>query len=99
MPGEQRRRGHREHLAHRRRGQGGQRREPQPVGWLVADPADLAAQHRVLVPEHQELGVLGRRTPGQRRQAAEQAAREQVADREDHSAMISVPKAWPGQIE
>jgi hypothetical protein len=30
---------------------GGQCREPQPVGRLVADPADLAAQHRVLVPE------------------------------------------------
>jgi len=24
----------------------------------------LAAQHRVLVPEYQELGVLGRLTPG-----------------------------------
>jgi hypothetical protein len=43
----------------------GQRREPQPVAWLVADPAELAAQHRVLVPEHQESGVLGRVTPGQ----------------------------------
>jgi hypothetical protein len=27
--------------------QPGQCREPQPVTWLVADPADLAAQHRV----------------------------------------------------
>jgi hypothetical protein len=33
-------------------------REPQPVGGLVPDPADLAAQHRVLVPEHQEFGIL-----------------------------------------
>jgi len=32
--------------------------------WLVADPADLAAQHRVLVPEHQQFGILGHLTPG-----------------------------------
>ena len=71
---------------------GGQCREPQPVGRLVADPADLAAQHRVLVPEHQELGIPGRLTPGQHHHAAEQAAREQVHDREDHSAMIPAHK-------
>jgi hypothetical protein len=27
---------------------------------MVADLADLAAEHRVLLPEHQELGILGR---------------------------------------
>jgi hypothetical protein len=27
--------------------------------------ADLAAQHRVLMPEHQESGILGHLTPGQ----------------------------------
>jgi hypothetical protein len=36
----------------------GQRRQPQPVGRLVADPAGLAAKHRILVPENQELGIL-----------------------------------------
>ena len=76
VPGEQRRRGHREDLAPPAAGdQPGQCCEPQPVGWLVADPADLAAQHRVLVPEHQELGVLGRLTPGQHiRQPSRQRA-------------------------
>jgi hypothetical protein len=34
-------------------------RQPQAVARLVADPADLAAQDRVLVPEHQKLGILG----------------------------------------
>ena len=53
----------------------------------------LAAQHRVLVPEHQEFGILGHPTPGQHHQAAEQAAREQVDDREDHSAMIPTLQA------
>jgi hypothetical protein len=80
--------------------QPGQGRKPQPVGRLVAEPADLAAQHRVLVPEHQEFGILGYLTPGQHHQAAEQTAHEQVAERKDHSAMIP---AWktprPGQIE
>ena len=81
VPGEQRRRGHREYLAPPAPGdQLGQCREPQPVGRLVADPADLAAQHRVLVPEHQQLGILGHLTPGQHHQAVEQAAHEQVAD-------------------
>ena len=89
VPGEQRRRGHRKHLTPpAARDQSRQRRQPQPVGWLVADPADLAAQDRILVPQHQELGVLGRPVPRQRRQTAEQAAYEQVHSRNDHSAMI-----------
>ena len=50
----------------------------QPVARLVADPADLAAQHGVLVPEDQEFGVLGQLAPGRHRQAAEQAAYKQV---------------------
>jgi hypothetical protein len=93
VPGEQRRRGHREHLGPPLPGdQPGQGREPQPVRRLVADPADLAAQHRVLVPEHQQLGILGHLTRGQHHQTAEQAAHEQVEGREDHSAMIPTHK-------
>jgi hypothetical protein len=81
VPGEQRRRGDREDLAPPAPGdQAGQCCEPQPVGRLVADPADLAAQDRVLVPEHQEFGVLGRRTPGQHHLAAEQTAHDEVDD-------------------
>jgi hypothetical protein len=37
---------------------------PATAGRLVADLADLAAQHRVLVPEHQQSGVPGRFMPG-----------------------------------
>ena len=93
VPGEQRRRGHRIHLTPAAAGnQPRQRRQPQPVGWLVADPADLAAQDRVLVPEHQDFGVLGHPVPRQHRQAAEQAAYEQVEDGNDHSAMIPAGK-------
>ena len=38
--------------------QPGQRGEPHPVGRLVTHPADVAAQHRVLVPEFQQLSIL-----------------------------------------
>jgi hypothetical protein len=62
---------------------------------LVADPADLAPQHCVLVPEHEELGILGHLTPGQHHLTAEQTANEQVDDREHHSAMI--PTRLPAQ--
>jgi transposase len=81
---------------HRRReDQPGQCREPEPVTLPVADPADLAAQHHVLVPEHEEFGILGHLTPGQHHHTAEQTAHEQVAHCEDHPAMISARK--PGQ--
>jgi hypothetical protein len=33
--------------------------EPGPVGWLVPHPPDVPAQHRVFVPDHQQLSVLG----------------------------------------
>jgi hypothetical protein len=69
--------------------QPGQRREPQPVARLVADPADLSAQHRVLMTQHQQLGVPGHPTSTPHHQASEQAAREHVDDREDYAAMIS----------
>ena len=35
-----------------------QRGEPRPVGWLVPHPAGVPAQHRVLVPECQQLSIL-----------------------------------------
>jgi hypothetical protein len=53
-----------------------QGREPQPVCWPVADPADLAGKHRILVPQHQEFGILGHPPPGHHPQATEQTARE-----------------------
>jgi hypothetical protein len=89
VPGEHRRRGHRKHLTPPAAGnQSRQRREPQPVARLITDPANLAAQDSVLVPEHQQFGVLGNPVPCQHRQAAEQAAYEQVEDGNDHSEMI-----------
>ena len=59
--------------------------EPQPVGRLVTDPAGLAAQHRILVPEDQQFGIPGHLTSAQHHQAGEQTAHDQVDAREDHS--------------
>ena len=95
VPGEQRRRGNREHLALPAGDQPRQWGEPQRVARLAADAADLAAQDRVLVPQDQELGILGHLTPGQHHEAAEQAAHKQVDGREDHSGMISPRKTPP----
>jgi len=43
--------------------------------------------YRVLMPQHQQLRILGHLTPGQHHQAAEHATREQIDDREDHPAI------------
>lgn len=62
------------------------------VGRLVANPADLSAKDRVLVPQRQDLGVLGHLAPGQHHQAAQQTANKQAEDRNDHSGMIPAGK-------
>src|SRR6266545_6726577 len=59
VPGKQRRRRHGEDLCPAPPGEEPrQRREPQPVSRVVPDPADVAAEHRVLVPEHQQFSSL-----------------------------------------
>ena len=64
----------------------------------LADENAVLPQYRVLVPEHEQFGILGHPTPGQHHQAAEQTANEQVDDREDHSAMIPASEHCSGQI-
>jgi hypothetical protein len=59
VPGQQRRWCHGEDTGPAPAGEEpGQRGEPHPAGRLVPHPADVAAQHRVLVPEHQQLSIL-----------------------------------------
>ena len=59
MPGQQRRRRHGKDSGPRpARYEPCQSGEPHPVGGLVTHPADVAAQHRVLVPEHEQLSIL-----------------------------------------
>ena len=59
VPGQQRRWRHGEDFGpasagYERRWRG----EPHPVGRLVPYPVGVAAQHRVLVPEYQQLSIL-----------------------------------------
>jgi hypothetical protein len=92
VPGQQRRGCHREDpgpLPPRDRR--GQRGEPGPVGGLVPDPAGGPAQHRVLMPEHQQLGVLRLVPAEHQRNQAEQPAHQQVSDLQRH------PNSQPSQ--
>ena len=61
----------------------------QPVTRLVKDPANLAAQDRVLVPDHQRPDILGRRRPGSgpsSSRAGSVQGRAGSVNRKDHSA-------------
>jgi len=62
-----------------------QRREPGPVSGLVAYPADVSAQHGVLVAQDQQLRVLGQITTEQHDQQPEHGTDDRVSEGEDHS--------------
>jgi hypothetical protein len=55
---------------------------PHPVGRLVPHPPDVAAQHCVLVPEHQQLSILGAVAAEHQDSQAEYPARQEVDDLE-----------------
>jgi len=61
-----------------------QRSEPGPVDGLVPRPADVAAQHRVLVAQDQQLRILGKITTDQHDQQPEHGTDDQVDGGEDH---------------
>ena len=61
-----------------------QRSEPGPVNGLVSHPADVAAQHRVLVAQNQQLGVLGQTTTEQHDQQPEHGTDDHVNKGEYH---------------
>jgi hypothetical protein len=62
------------------------RGEPRPVGLLVPYAADVAAQHGVLVPEHQQFSILHPVTAEHQDSHAEYPARQQVDDLEQQPA-------------
>src|ERR1017187_8593778 len=68
-----------------------ERGEPGPVGWLVPHPPRVPAQHRILVPENQQPGVL-RLVPAEHQDSqAKSPAHEQVGDLEQHPASQPSP--------
>jgi hypothetical protein len=93
VPGQQRRRCHGEDLGpapapYKPR----QRGEPNPVGRLIAHPAGVPSQYRVLMPEHQQLSILRPVTAEHQDGHAEHPAREQVDDLEQHPASQPSPR-------
>jgi hypothetical protein len=66
-------------------------REPGAAGGLVPYPAGVPAQHCVLVPEHQQPGVL-RAVPADHQDSqAEQPAHQQADDLQQHLASQPLP--------
>jgi hypothetical protein len=81
VPGQERRGRHGEDLGPApARQEAGQRGEPHPVARLVPYLAGVPAQHRVLVPEHEQLGVLRPVAAEHQDSQAEYPASQQVDD-------------------
>jgi hypothetical protein len=87
VPGQQCRGRYREDLCPAPAGdEPGQRGEPHPISRLVPQPADVAAQHRVLVAEHELLSILGPVATEHQDSHAEYPACQQVDDLEQRPA-------------
>ena len=81
MPGQQRGRGD-DPMPTQPAGQGGQDRTVRPA---QARHGHLTAQHRDLVAQDEDLGVLGRSTAREQSEPAEQPDRDQIQKSEQHS--------------
>jgi hypothetical protein len=66
-------------------GQGG---EPEPVGRLVPDSRDIAPEHRVLMPQHQQLRVLRHITADKQHKHGEDLPDDHIQEQEDHHAIL-----------
>jgi hypothetical protein len=77
-----------------------ERGEPGPAGWLIPHPASVPAQHRILVPEHQQLGVLRLVAAEHPDSQAKSPAHEQAGDLEQHPGQpaITVSGLQPKQL-
>ena len=98
MPAQQRRRLH-EQAPPRRTGR--QPRQPgqhRPVGSVSSWPGDLASQHRDLVAQHQQLGVLGGRTSRQQHKPPQHLAEQQIEQSKWPCARSSRPGNTSGEL-
>ena len=68
------------------------RGKPHPVARLIPNPAGVPAQHRVLVPEHEQPGILRPVAAAHQDSQAEYPARQQVDDLEQHPASQPSPR-------
>ncbi len=86
LPGQQRRGCYRETCPAPAGDEPGQRGEPHLISRFVPHPADVTAQHRILVAEHQQLSILGPVATEHQGSHAEYPACQQVDDLEQHPA-------------
>jgi hypothetical protein len=71
---------------------GQQPRQPsqhRPVGPVDPRPGHLASQHRHLVAQHEQLGVLCRRTPRQQHKPPQHLAEQQIEQSKSHVPIIA----------
>ncbi|MGW4464743.1 hypothetical protein [Micromonospora sp. NPDC004704] len=85
MPAQQRGRGDEEHRPAWAGQQPRQHRQYHPVGGLEIGAGHLAAQHRHLMAEHQDLHILGPLVAGELGQHLQDLAKQQVHQRRAHS--------------
>src|SRR4029450_1232282 len=58
------------------------------TGAIYSAGAHLPAEHRNLVPQHQQLHVVGRRAPCQQHQPSQQLAEHQIEQSKHHPAIV-----------
>src|ERR1039457_2801377 len=72
-----------------------ERGEDCAVGPVQPGPGIGAAQHGDLVPQHQQLGVLGSRAPAEQDQPAAQPDENEIEQAEGHGRSSCPTAAWP----
>ena len=90
MPAQQRRRLYEHPAPDRARQQPGEPGQHRAVSPVHPGSDHLPAEHRNLVPQHQQLHVLGRRAPRQQHQPSHQLAEDQIQQSKRHPSIICV---------
>jgi hypothetical protein len=78
MPAQQRRRLHEQAPPGRPGQQPNEPSQHRPIRPVDLRPGDLASQHRDLVAQDEQFGILGCRTPRQQRKAPQHLAEQQI---------------------
>jgi hypothetical protein len=93
MPAEQRGRGDEERRPPWRRQQPGQCGEHRPINGLKIGTLDLAAQDRDLMPQHQDLYLVGAIATQHQERKVQQLAQDQIPERQDHDLSMTTKAA------
>jgi hypothetical protein len=89
MPPQQRRRPHEQAPPDRAGQQPCKPGQHRPVGPVNPRPGHLAPQHRDLVAQHEQLGILGYRAPRQQRKPPQHLAEQQIEQSKSPAPIIA----------